>query len=204
MEILNNLLALGYFAMWALIIYGIRNFNRARREKAELNAEKEAAKYALNPADPAIKALIDEAVRVINDMLEVGSGASIFSELDYEGFIIAVPDFRRSFTKKVSDYGFCINMHNVSNLRDCRNRYPNVRYNPAYSNLIIRYDSFSEKYNYCYSPSKEGYIYNTRNTVRLRVSDRDKLNAFLHEEVALRCRLADMSGAGIHTKDVAH
>lgn len=47
------------------------------------------------PIDPALCALISEAIVVINDMLEVGVAASIFSNnTAFNGFIIATPDAR--------------------------------------------------------------------------------------------------------------
>ncbi len=142
--------------------------------------------------DPAVAALIDEAIMVINDMLEVGRPALMYSERDYEGLIIAVADARPPFKGNYIDYGFHIRMHNISDLSLCR------------SSLGSTVDSFIRRYSHCYSSSDRGYVYKTNLTVRIHNDNRGALRTLLYKQVELRCPLADFSNGHLHTKGVAY
>lgn len=160
----------------------------------------------INKSDSNVMATINEAVAIINDMLEVGLGASIFSEIDYEGFIIAVPSARPPFKGRNTNYGFHIRMVSVDNLKLCANRYPAMRKNPANFEMIQKLDSFAEKYDQYYSENEKAYICETRNVAPVRTGsgEQDRLCVWLFEEVEKKCPLADFRGTPIHTKNVAH
>ena len=151
-----------------------------------------------------VAALIEEAVYVINDMLEVGGAANIFSVIDYEGFICVVPDERPPFNGKTICYGFGIHMMSISELSACKDRYPRMRTNPENYQMIANLDRFAEKYKAYYDYAEERYVYFTKRTVQINRDNRMNLEKLLYEEVKNRCPLADFEGIPIHTKGVAH
>lgn len=158
---------------------------------------------------PEVAKVVYEAVNVINDMLEVGLAASIFSDLDYEGFIIAVADARPPFGRKHTDYGLFIKMCSVSDLATCLHKYPRMRKNPQNWEMIYGLKRFAEKYSDCYDPAEEAYIYCTKNTVAIpkktwRNRETVDLRGILFDEVRKQCPLADFEGTPIHTKNVYH
>lgn len=156
---------------------------------------------------PAVDALIDEAVEVINDMLEVGFAARIKSEADYEGFIIYFPTIISFVPRTVGIY---IKMVSVSDLRSCRYRHSAYDHIPEYKEEMDKLDRFIEKYSYCYNPQEKAYIYETRKNIPVPYSKKNVpagkiVNiARLRSEIEQRCPLADFSGVGLHTKNVPH
>lgn len=187
--------------MWFILITALIIVLIIRAKKNTNSAGVESVDISLS--NPQIAVLIDEAVSVINDMLEVGSAASLHS-LDYEGFIIAVPSARPPFGRYI-DYGFYIKMVDACNLKECQYKYPAMRNNPDNREMYEVLDSFVNKYGNCYSDEERGYVYETRATAPLRSKnedDRELLRALLHQEVSKRCLLADMSRTPIHTKTV--
>lgn len=160
----------------------------------------------------AIAEVIDEAVEVINNMLEAGSGASVFSEIDYDGFIITALKAVPPYGGRYRNYSVLIQMVNVSDLWACKDRFPNMRTNPANADMIKKMDFFIQEYSQYYYPAEKKYIYQTKHTLPIRnyffeskiKAEEKQLTALLHREIKRRCPLADYGGAGIHTKGVAY
>ena len=159
--------------------------------------------------DPAAKkALIDEAVEVINDMLEVGFIAHCFSDLDYEGHISPIA-CTISYEPKYNLSGFSIHMRNISDLRTCRNNRPRIDSNPAWAEELRKLDRFIQKYSFCYNPSMNEYNYKTHNNIPVKPSKKQGTTvavstAELMREVAARCPKADLQNGLLHTSDVAY
>lgn len=159
-------------------------------------------------SDASAVALIDEAVEVINDMLEVGLIAHIFSEIENEGFIIVTPG-TISYEQKYNLSGFYIQMHSISDLRSCRHRYPLYDQKPEWAEEMRKLDRFIQKYSYCYDPVEKAYVYKTRKNIPIKPSRKKNVTNVavsketLLQEVAARCPLADMSGTPIHNKKIA-
>jgi len=141
-------------------------------------------------------AVIEEAVTVINDFLNAGSVAQVFSsETDFRGLVIYTPDSRGH-----SNYGVYILMNDVCDLRNKDRAYPKmISNNPGFA---AEYYEFMDKYGNCYSASDRGYVYRTRNTVSLSRGQEKQLKAKLTEEIVKRCPLADLSGSLLYTKNV--
>ncbi len=152
--------------------------------------------------EDAADQLIEEALTVINDFLTIGSDASILtdSSTDFRGHIIFVPDARPPFSGKTINYGFYIQLCDVSDLTVGASKYPKVLINNP--SLADRYYSFINKYRNCFDPSECGYVYRTRTAVPLVKGQENQLQAKLGQQIAQRCELADFSGGLLYTKNV--
>lgn len=168
---------------------------------------------------PAVDALIDEVVEVVNDMLEVGWMARIFSEIDYNGLIIATPKYAQmSYNNKSSSTaGIIIDMPFVSDLRNCRHRYPAYDQKPELEEQRDKLDRFIAKYSYCYDSQRNKYVYKTQNRISVPYSKKEIpieqiiSCARLRSEIEQRCPLADFSDnlskggtVAFHTKTISH
>lgn len=146
--------------------------------------------------------VIEEAVTVINDFLNVGSTAHILSCTDeyFTGHICFNPDMRSSPVGTRNAYGFCIYLCSVSDLSAKAQKYPKLLINnPDHAE---KYHSFISKYRDCYDPNSKRYVYRTKNTVLLDQTQKDQMRAKLAQQVAARCPLADFEGESLYTKNV--
>ena len=190
-----------------LIVYFVKKGNRARAEK---KAADEALVTPLNPSDPTCKALVDEAFTVINDMLEVGLSACEFSDGEYEGHIFWLMTHKANCGPNLCEYNITIYMGRLGDLRGCRDKpyFQRLRQvNPEYVMLTDKLDSFLAKYANCYDPSDRQYVYHTRATIVRPHSSADDgpfFHDILRKQLEAHCPLADFSGVGLHTKNVAH
>lgn len=152
--------------------------------------------------DAMVNQLLEEALAVVNDFLTIGSDASILtdSSTDFRGHIIFVPDARPPFSGKTINYGFYIQLCDVSDLTVGASKYPKILINNP--NLADRYYSFINKYRNCFDPSESGYVYRTRIAVPLQKGQESQLQAKLGQQIAQRCELADFSGGLLYTKNV--
>lgn len=181
-----------------------------RKPKTCSSLKKMGEKTTLVPeteTDPNVVLLVSEGLAVIRDMLEVGSAASLFSDIVYDGFILVVEDFRPPFGNNSIDYGFYIKMCSVSNLAKCLHKYPRMQ--EKNWELVYTLKRFAEKYADYYDPAEEAYIYCTTNSVsvpkKLKKGQQPlNLLGTLYDEVRKHCPLADFEGTPIHTKNVYH
>lgn len=188
-----------------LLIFGVCKRRKENKRFDEQVRQYEAKQYAFNPDNEEIKRLIDEAVYVINCMLESGLAASLYSDGFYEGFILTLPETRNGFVgnTNVGNYGFEITMHQTPDLKECRDKYRRRFSSAHWSEINSQLDIFLRIFENYYVVSSEQYIYKTKNTASLLHNDRMRLKAYLYEQIELRCPLADFSGTPIHTKNVA-
>ena len=163
----------------------------------------------ISESDPAVEALIKEATEIINDFLEVGLAASMFSDsnLDFSGHIIVVADARPPFSGKYTNYGIHISMHNPSDLRTGAERYPKMyRNNPLQAEKL---DHFLYKYGSMYNYNEKAYDVRTSRTVPIRSgkhaeAEREKLRTLVLKHVAKECPLSEYNGSLLYNKSVYH
>ena len=167
------------------------------KKKQTSNADSTSAPIEVN-TDP----LVEEALAVVNDFLNIGSDASILtdSSTDFRGHIIFVTDARPPFSGKTTNYGFHIQLCDLSDLTIGARKYPKVLENNP--NLAENYYAFISKYQNCYDASERGYVYRTQRTVPLLKGQEKQLHAKLGQQIAARCPLADFSGGLLYTKNV--
>lgn len=192
----------GFFGFVAAIL--LSEFWGSNPSQTSPNEMSSPASDSISAENSQVSALIGEAISVINDMLETGTAASLFSSIDYEGFILVFADARPPFKGRTACYGFSIAMMSVSELSSCKNRYPRMRSNPENYAMIAQLDHFAGKNKSYYNYGEQKYEYVTQITVRVHERDREKLMKLLYDEVKRRCPLADFEGVPIHTKTVAH
>lgn len=147
-------------------------------------------------------AVIEEALEVVNDFLNAGEVAVIFSDssTDFRGHILYVPTAIPPFSGKVINYGFCIELCNVSDLTIGAKKYPKMlTNNPEFAE---KYYNFINKYQLCFDSSKNSYVYRTSRSVPLTKGQKDQLYVKLGQQITKRCELADFSGGLLYTKNV--
>lgn len=212
MLIATVVLCTGYFSLPAAVGYiswGVLLFLAKLTAPADSDQESQSIEESLDDLakSPAVDALIDEAVEVINDMLEVGLAAHQVSEIDYEGFIIFNPTIISFVPRTV---GIHIVMNSISDLRGCRHSAPAYTRRPEWADEMDKLDRFIEKYSYCYDSQRNQYVYETKNNIPVPYSMKEIPaaqivdRARLSHEIERRCPLADFSNGHLHTKNVAH
>jgi hypothetical protein len=146
--------------------------------------------------------VLQEALGVINDFLNVGTVAQIFhGDTDFRGFINFTRDARPPFQGKYINYGFVIILEAVDDMSISAAKYPKMlTNNPDFAD---KYYAFMRKYQNCFDPEKKAYVYITTNTVPLLKGQDTQLTQLLRERVANECPLADFSGSLLYTKNVA-
>lgn len=180
--------------VFAVIVYYIYKVAiKNKQNKAPINGNYSNL-VAVTMNEPAVKAVIDEAIKVINDMLSVGNGASYCSVVEYAGMITAFPVHGND-----GQYRIFVAMNNVSELQGCGNRYPKARQNSANAEMFRVYDSFASRYKKYYDYAHCAYIYKTTNTVAPKGGE-EALNSLLFEQVRLRCPNANITGNNIKDK----
>ncbi len=157
----------------------------------------------LDLSNSAVAALIDEAIEVINDMLEVGTCASLYS-YSYNGLIVPTPSAIPPFGRR-TNYRMIITMNDIDNLQQTRDKYPKLKENPNLQSENEKLDIFLGKYGHCYNVREHSYIYETRCTVALGKNDKhqQELRALLYQQIKQRCPLADFHAGLLYSKTVA-
>lgn len=168
------------------------------------DTKQESAVSNVSMSDPAVKTLIDEAVAVVNDMLEVGHAAQIYSGSDYEGVIYAHAYTRPPYSGRAA-YGIQIIMADVKNLEDCVDRYPKMWSNPDNLEMNANLAYFMNKYSRYHDPNENRYVYRTTHTAPLKYTDKtsEVLKSLLFDQVEKRCPLANIRNGVVYTKNVA-
>lgn len=179
-----------------------------KRKRAAMREQRLALESIVH--SPAVDALIDEAVEVVNDMLEIGYIVHILSPEEYNGLIHTMPN-TVSFVPRLA--GYTIVMGTVD-LRSCRHRNPVYDQKPEWADRMAKLDRFIKKYSYCYNSQRHAYVYNTRKGIPVpsslqeipagKIVDNERFLC----EVKSRCPLADipnspsMRGA-FYTKNIS-
>lgn len=167
------------------------------------SSKEQTSPSAIDMSDPAVSALINEAVEVVNDMLEVGTAVTLYGSGKYNGHIYPLIASRPPYGR-YTNYGIVIHMFDVDDLHQCKEKYPRMRNNPNLHDLNTNLDRFIYKYSRNYNSAEERYVYETKSTVQLK-GDKNKqaLTALLWSEIKSRCPLADTDSGRLYTKNVA-
>jgi len=176
-----------------LIIVGVLWHFKSKGNKKQL---------ATTPIGESGDDVVKEALTVVNDFLNIGSDASLFtdSSSDFRGHIIFTPDARPPFSGNKVNYGFYIKLSDVSDLRIGARKYPKMLTNNP--DIAERFHAFIGKYGNNHVASEGGYVYRTKRTVALHRGQEGQLHAKLGQQIAEKCPLADFSGNLLYTKNV--
>lgn len=172
-----------------LLIVGVMWYIFARKKKqTPANAQSEAT------TDPT--PLLNEALEVVNDFLNIGSSIQLFSS-DFRGNISC------ACISMQNSLAFKIVLCDTPNLRKMIIQYPKMMENNH--EVAEKCYAFLAKYENCFEPLEEGYVYKTRYTVPenkkqdIRVELTNRLNIL----IAQSCPLAEFACGGmLFTKGV--
>lgn len=168
-------------------------FHRKKQKESAISA----------PVGSKADAVVEEALEVVNDFLNVGKVALILSDssTDFRGCIMFRPKERPPFSGKTRNYGFCIELCNVSDLSIGASKYPKMlTNNPEFAE---KYYNFINKYEDCFDPSKKAYVYVTKRNVTLMKDQENQMYAKLKQQIIEHCELAEFKGTLLYTKNVA-
>ncbi len=200
-----------------LIVHFVRKGNRERAERKADEEREQARKQAreqdreqaritpLTLSDPTCKALVDEVVAVMNDMLEIGYEAHVYSS-EYSGMISVLPRYCQAAGSSIAAYKVQISMLSVGDLRDGINTYPKRYYSSENSEKL---DRFVSRYGSCHNRNDNAYVYQTKATIILPKDNQQKQDALtllLHEQILQRCPLAEglYDKTAFYSKNVLH
>lgn len=149
-------------------------------------------------SDPSISALLDEAITVVNDMLETGLPATVYDS-GYNGMILV------NVCPMPREYCVQIQMRSIEELRQACARRSNLAGLPHLQEENEKVARFISKYGNCYDARERSYVYHTHSTVRFSNGEksRQKLQELLRQQIEQKCPLANVMGpTQLYTKNV--
>ena len=181
--------------------------NRPSRQSEARKSDKAKDAYSKSTVKSSTpyEAVINEAIPIINDFLNIGDLARLLtdSSTDFRGLIICAADARPPFHGRMIDYGLHIKLNDVGDLTIGAQKYSDML--ARFPEEANKYNSFIRKHRYNYDASERGYVYRTTNTVSLREGEEKMLYSELSQQVIQRCPLAEYGSNGLlYTKNVNH
>lgn len=164
----------------------------------------------INMANPAVKCIIDETIKVLQDMLDAGFGIHLLahfqSNIDYEGFILYGPTWKPPKRHGKNYYAVYLYMKHVSNLKLLGNNRPKWWTHPNWQDVATKTEHFICRYGNYYNSNEESYCYETSATISLKKDEVDQFTALLTQQIKTRCPKAIVSASGrsLHTDGVAY
>lgn len=166
----------------------------------------------ISMSNPEVAAMINEAVSVADDMLNVGPHASMFTTNDnFNGHIFVYCSRHSTSDKHTSRYDITVVLCDMRGFDARLAQFKSTQAAKGVSHFgddhyyeIFR--SFLQKYRAFYKPSDEKFSYTTKRSILLpnSVNPEDAITKLLREEITKHCPLADWSGRILYNKALYH
>ncbi len=187
----------GAVVAYFVYVYPFIYFSKRKKRKQE-KAEELSRKIAdeVNMNNPEISAVVDEAVEIVNSIIEASDAILCMKTRDYNGAILI---YSSSENRK---YYMEIRIMGSGDLRDdsVKNPYLVKELRDACSNmdsLLLRYRGYSS-FEKDYGPGD--FVFRTKRTATVPYNAQTAMNSLAIEQISRRCPGVDLSNGVIYDR----